>query len=50
MPFQHFLKMHWFASNPNEISKKGNVPTNGSIFFTIFQTFMSGKNNKPLLW
>ncbi len=27
---------------PNEISKKGRVPTNGSIFFTIFQTFMSG--------
>lgn len=27
---------------PNEIRKKGVVPTNGSIFFTIFQTFMSG--------
>ncbi|MFZ4548614.1 MAG: DEAD/DEAH box helicase family protein, partial [Bacteroidales bacterium] len=27
---------------PNEIRKSGNVPTNGSIFFTIFQTFMSG--------
>ena len=26
---------------PNEIKKKGRVPTNGSIFFTIFQTFMS---------
>ncbi len=25
-----------------EISKKGSVPKNGSIFFTIFQTFMSG--------
>jgi len=33
--------------NPKEISKKGSVPTNGSIFFTIFQTFMSGKDNKP---
>ena len=30
---------------PKEISKKGSVPTNGSIFFTIFQTFMSGKDN-----
>jgi len=29
---------------PNEIRKKGRVPTNGSIFFTIFQTFMSGKD------
>jgi superfamily II DNA or RNA helicase/predicted GIY-YIG superfamily endonuclease len=27
---------------PNEIKKTGKVPTNGSIFFTIFQTFMSG--------
>src|SRR3989337_1663197 len=29
--------------NPKEISKRGKVPTNGSIFFTIFQTFMSGE-------
>lgn len=27
---------------PSEIKKTGHVPTNGSIFFTIFQTFMSG--------
>jgi type I restriction enzyme, R subunit len=27
---------------PEEIRKKGRVPTNASIFFTIFQTFMSG--------
>lgn len=34
---------------PNEIRKKGKVPTNGSIFFTIFQTFMSGtdRNGNP---
>ena len=30
---------------PDEIFKKGSVPTNGSIFFTIFQTFMSGPND-----
>ncbi len=30
--------------SPKEISKKGSVPTNGSIFFTIFQTFMSGRD------
>jgi type I restriction enzyme R subunit len=29
---------------PSEIKKKGRVPKNGSIFFTIFQTFMSGKD------
>ncbi len=27
---------------PADIRKKGKVPKNGSIFFTIFQTFMSG--------
>ncbi len=30
---------------PDEIRKKGRVPKNGSIFFTIFQTFMSGSDN-----
>jgi type I restriction enzyme R subunit len=27
---------------PDDIRKKGKVPKNGSVFFTIFQTFMSG--------
>lgn len=27
---------------PESIRKKGRVPTNGSVFLTIFQTFMSG--------
>jgi len=27
---------------PEDIRKKGKVPKNGSLFFTIFQTFMSG--------
>jgi type I restriction enzyme, R subunit len=30
--------------NPKEISKAGKVLTNGSIFFTIFQTFMTGRD------
>lgn len=30
--------------SPNDIKKKGKVPKNGSIFFTIFQTFMSGES------
>ncbi|KKS30791.1 MAG: Type I restriction system, subunit R, partial [Candidatus Amesbacteria bacterium GW2011_GWA2_42_12] len=33
--------------NPLDIRKKGGVPMGGSIFFTIFQTFMSGANNAP---
>ncbi|MBD0285402.1 MAG: DEAD/DEAH box helicase family protein [Flavisolibacter sp.] len=32
---------------PNEIKKKGRVPTTGSIFFTIFQTFMCGPGDTP---
>ncbi|MGF7140756.1 EcoAI/FtnUII family type I restriction enzme subunit R [Roseimarinus sediminis] len=31
---------------PKEIKKKGKVPTNGSIFFTIFQSFMTENGNK----
>jgi type I restriction enzyme R subunit len=30
--------------DPAEIKKKGRVPKNGSVFFTIFQTFMTGKD------
>ena len=35
--------------DPETIRKKGQVPKNGSLFFTIFQTFMSGprKDGKP---
>ena len=33
--------------DPGEIRKKQRVPKNGSIFFTIFQTFMSGDNDTP---
>jgi type I restriction enzyme R subunit len=35
--------------DPDSIRKKGKVPMNGSLFFTIFQTFMTGapKDGKP---
>jgi len=33
--------------DPADIRKKGKVPKNGSIFFTIFQTFMSGPGDTP---
>jgi type I restriction enzyme R subunit len=34
---------------PEDIRKKGRVPKNGNLFFTIFQTFMSGppKDGQP---
>lgn len=31
---------------PSEIAKNGAVPKNASVFFTIFQTFMSGRDEK----
>jgi type I restriction enzyme R subunit len=34
---------------PDAIKKKGRVPTNGSLFFTIFQTFMSGTQTSEVL-
>ena len=36
--------------DPSSIRQRGRVPTNGSIFFTIFQTFMTGpiKDGNPL--
>lgn len=32
---------------PGSVAKNGDVPTNGSIFFTIFQTFMCGPDDSP---
>jgi type I restriction enzyme R subunit len=33
---------------PKDIKKKGKVPTNGSIFFTIFQSFMANDTSEAL--
>jgi type I restriction enzyme R subunit len=33
--------------DPIDIRKKGGVPKSGNIFFTIFQTFMSGPEGSP---
>ncbi len=37
---------------PGDLRKKGRVPTNASVFLTIFQTFMSGPvlDGKPSPW
>lgn len=45
--FSSFPQDELTRINPLDIRKKGTVPTNASIFFTIFQTFMSGANNTP---
>ncbi|WKZ24582.1 MAG: DEAD/DEAH box helicase family protein [Patescibacteria group bacterium] len=33
--------------NPLDIRRRGGVPMSGSIYFTIFQTFMSGPDGTP---
>ncbi len=45
--FSSFSEDALVRIKPSEIRKKGKVPTNGSVFFTIFQTFMSGKDSTP---
>jgi len=44
--FSAFSEDALIRIKPNEIRKNGNVPTNGNIFFTIFQTFMSGTDKE----
>jgi type I restriction enzyme R subunit len=52
--FSEFTRYNAFPEDalvrikPDGIRKNGGrVPTNGSVFFTIFQTFMSGPNDTP---
>ena len=45
--FSAFAEDALVRIDPADIRKKGKVPTNGSLFFTIFQTFMSGPNGTP---
>lgn len=40
--FQAFDDADLVRIDPDSIRKKGRVPTNGNVFFTIFQTFMCG--------
>lgn len=45
--FSAFSEDALIRIDPSDIRKKGRVPKNGSIFFTIFQTFMSGPDETP---
>src|SRR5664280_2955970 len=47
--FSAFPEDAMIRISPADINKKGKVPKNGSLFFTIFQTFMSGppKDGQP---
>ena len=45
--FSAFDKDALVRINTLDIRKKGGVPMSGSVYFTIFQTFMSGKDGAP---
>lgn len=45
--FSAFDKDALVRINPLDIRKKGGVPMAGSVYFTIFQTFMSGQDGTP---
>jgi type I restriction enzyme R subunit len=49
--FSAFAEDAMVRIRPKDIRKKGKVPTNGSIFFTIFQSFMSSSivNEKEIV-
>ncbi|MDB5237921.1 MAG: type restriction-modification system, restriction subunit, type restriction enzyme subunit [Candidatus Kaiserbacteria bacterium] len=45
--FSIFSKDAKSRINPFDIRKKGGVPMSASVYFTIFQTFMSGPDGMP---
>lgn len=47
LAFSSFEKDALVRINPLDIRKVGAVPLSGSVFFTIFQTFMSGPGGSP---
>jgi type I restriction enzyme, R subunit len=47
LAFSDFAEDARARISPEEIRKAGRVPKNASIFFTIFQTFLSGPNDTP---
>ena len=42
--FAAFPEDAFVRIKPDEIARRGRVPKNASVFFTIFQTFMSGRD------
>lgn len=47
--FSAFAEDALVRIKPDEVRKKGKVPTNGSLFFTIFQTFMCENTDSKVL-
>lgn len=50
LDFNSFQKDALVRINPSEIKKEGKVPKSGAVFFTIYQTFMSGPNKSPYFY
>ena len=45
--FSNFEENALVRINPLDIRRRGEVPKSGSVYFTIFQTFMSGPDGTP---
>jgi len=45
--FSAFTEDERIRISPKSIAKRKSVPTNANVFFTIFQTFMTGPEGKP---
>lgn len=45
--FSSFTEDQRIRVSPKAIAKKNAVPMNANVFFTIFQTFMTGPNDQP---
>jgi type I restriction enzyme R subunit len=45
--FSAFTEDERIRISPKSIAKRKSVPTNANMFFTIFQTFMTGPEGKP---
>lgn len=45
--FSSFEENALVRINPLDIRRRGEVPMSGSVYFTIFQTFMSGPDGTP---
>jgi type I restriction enzyme R subunit len=44
--FSAFAEDALVRISPDDIRKRGKVPKNGNVFFTIFQTFITGASNE----
>jgi len=50
LDFSYFQEDALVRISPTKIKEEGKVPKSGTVFFTIYQTFMSGPNMSPYFY